>query len=461
MSPPLAALVLAAGKGTRMKSEQAKVLFPLLGRPLLFYVLDALREVQVERTVLVVGHNADQVREAVGPDTRYAEQTVQRGTGHAVLTGMPQLEGFQGQVLILYGDMPLLTGAVLQELLQAHQSSGDDLTILTAKTDGMRDFGRIVRKADDKVEAIVEARDCTPEQYDLQEVNLGAYCAKVEFLREFLPQIGTQNAQGEMYLTDLVVLAQGAGRPVGAVVTRDLEVSLGVNSRADLATAGAVLNRRLLHRMMLDGVSVLDPASTWVEPGVRVGRDTVLLPGTLLSGRTTIGAGCSIGPNTRVVDSDIADGASLQYAVLVEAKVGEGAQVGPFAYLRPGADIGAGAKVGDFVEIKNSVIEAGAKVPHLTYVGDAHVGAKANLGCGTITCNYDGKTKHRTVIGERAFIGSNTSLVAPVTVGADAVTGAGAVVTKDVPPGALVVGVPARIIQRSAEVSPCRGPESP
>lgn len=461
MSPPLAALVLAAGKGTRMKSEQAKVLFPLLGRPLLFYVLDALGEVQVERTVLVIGHNADQVREAVGPEARYAEQTVQKGTGHAVLTAMPELEGFEGQALILYGDMPLLTGAVLRELLEAHRASGDDLTILTAETDGLRDFGRIVRKAGGKVGAIVEARECTPEQYALREVNLGAYCANVDFLREFLPRIGTQNAQGEMYLTDLVVLAQEAGRPVGAVVTKDLEASLGVNSRADLATAAAVLNRRLLHRMMLDGVSVLDPASTWVEPGVQVGRDTELLPGTMLGGRTSIGAGCSIGPNTRIVDSDIADGAGIQYSVLVQAKVGEGATVGPFAYLRPGADIGAGAKVGDFVEIKNSVLEAGAKVPHLTYVGDAHVGARANLGCGTITCNYDGKTKHRTVIGERAFIGSNTSLVAPVTVGADAVTGAGAVVTKDVPPGALAVGVPARVIQRSAEVTPCRGPESP
>ncbi len=451
---PLASIVLAAGKGTRMKSERAKVLHPLLGRPMLFYVLDALKEVQVERTVLVIGHEADQVRQTCGPAHRYAEQTVQRGTGHAVLTALPELEDFEGQVLILYGDMPLLTGAVLGELCAAHQASGDELTVLTADAPELRDFGRIVRQPDGHVERIVEARDCDPAEYALKEVNLGAYCAKASLLREFLPRIGSQNAQNEIYLTDLVALASAAGRPVGAVQTADLESSLGVNSRADLAQAGLVLNRRLLHRMMLDGVTILDPASTWVEPGVRVGPDTEILPGTLLRGQTEIGAGCILGPHTQIVDSRIGDRVRIQHSVLLGACVEDEATVGPFAYLRPDSRIGRGARVGDFVEIKNSVIGAGAKVPHLSYVGDADVGSRANLGCGTITCNYDGTAKHRTVIGEGAFIGSNTSLVAPVRIGAGAATGAGSVVVRDVPPGILVAGVPARTLRRLEESGP-------
>ena len=445
---PLCSIVLAAGKGTRMKSERAKVLHPLLGRPMLFYVLDALEAVEVERTVLVIGHEADQVRATCGPSHRYAEQTVQRGTGHAVLTAMPELQDFEGQALILYGDMPLLTGAILRELVSAHRASGADLTVLTAATRELRDFGRIVRRPDGHVERIVEARDCTPEQYALEEVNLGAYCAEVSFLREFLPRIGADNAQGEIYLTDLVALGSAAGRAVGAVCTEDVESSLGVNSRADLARAGAVLNRRLVHQMMLDGVTVLDPSTTWVEPGVRVGPDTEILPGTMLSGNTTVGSGCTVGPHTRIVDSLVGNRVTVQFSVLLQARVEDGATVGPYAYLRPGAEIGEGARVGDFVEIKNSTIGAGAKVPHLSYVGDATIGSRTNVGCGTITCNYDGKAKHRTVIGEGVFLGSNTSLVAPVTVGDGAATGAGAVVTRDVPPRTLVVGVPARPLKQ-------------
>ncbi len=445
---PLAAIVLAAGKGTRMKSERAKVLHPLLGRPMLFYVLDALGEVQVERTVLVIGHEADQVRQTCGVGLRYAEQTVQRGTGHAVLMAMAELQDFQGQVLILCGDMPLVTGPVLQELLHAHRRSGDDLTVLTANSREMREFGRIVRSADGHVQRIVEARDCTPEEYALTEVNLGAYCAEVEFLRQFLPRIGTDNAQGEIYLTDLVRLGSAAGRPVGAVRTADVESSLGINSRADLAKAAGVLNRRLLHQLMLGGVTILDPASTWVEPGVQVGPDTEILPGTLLSGNTTIGSGCTVGPQTRLVDSLVGDRVTVQYSVLTQARVAEGATIGPFAYLRPGTEIGPGARVGDFVEIKNSTIGAGSKVPHLSYVGDATVGSRVNVGCGTITCNYDGRAKHRTVIGDGVFLGSNTSLVAPVTLGEGSATGAGSVVIRDVPAHTLVAGVPAQTLRR-------------
>lgn len=445
---PLAALVLAAGKGTRMKSDRAKVLHPLLGRPMVFYVLDALGEVQVERTVLVVGHEADQVRQTCGVGLRYAEQTVQRGTGHAVLMAMSELEDFQGRVLILCGDMPLVTGSVLQELLEAHRRSGDDLTVLTAESREMREFGRIVRGADGHVQRIVEARDCTPDEYALTEVNLGAYCAEVDFLRQFLPRIGTDNAQGEIYLTDLVRLGSAAGRSMGAVRTADVESSLGINSRADLAKAAGVLNRRLLHQMMLDGVTVLDPANTWVEPGVRVGPDTELLPGTMLSGTTAIGSGCTVGPNARLIDSQVGDRVTVQYSVLLQARVADGSTIGPFAYLRPGTEIGPGARVGDFVEIKNSTIGAGSKVPHLSYVGDATVGSRVNVGCGTITCNYDGRAKHRTVIGDGVFLGSNTSLVAPVTLGEGSATGAGSVVIRDVPAHTLVAGVPAHPLRR-------------
>ena len=439
----LAAIVMAAGKGTRMKSDTAKVLHPIMGRPMIQYVLDTLQAVSADPQVIVIGHAAESVRDACGDAYAYAWQKEQHGTGHAVQTALPALAGFQGDVLIVSGDMPLVTAEVWQSLVDRHRSCGSDFTILTADSASHRDFGRIVRQEDGQVARIVEAKDCSPEEYALTEVNLGAYCAKADFLREMLPLLNSNNAQGELYLTDLVGLGRQHGKRVNAVITGDIACALGVNSRADLAQAASVIKAGILREIMLSGVTVLDPVTTWIEPSVQIGRNSVILPGTMLQGSTCIGCSCQIGPNTQIIDSRLEDGCTVSHSVLWQAEAGSGAKIGPFAYLRPGTQLKNNVKVGDFVEIKNSTVADGTKIPHLTYVGDSDVGSHTNIGCGTITCNYDGQNKHRTVIGDNVFIGSNTSLVAPVSVGDGAKTGAGAVITKDVAAGSVVVGVPA------------------
>lgn len=447
-----AAIVLAAGKGTRMKSNRAKVLHPLLGRPLLDYALDALDGLNTEPKLVVVGHEAEAVRAAVGHRARFADQTEQKGTGHAVMMAAPQLEAFEGPVLITCGDMPLLKNESLARLLECYPDS--PLCFLTAEVPDPGSLGRVLRDDSGWAKAIVEARDCTPDELKVNEINTGCYCVDAKLLRELLPRLDTANDQGEYYITDIVKLAVADGHPVQAVKLHDAEEALGVNSRADLALAAEELRRRINHQHMLNGVSILDPASTWIEPGVMIGVDTTILPQTMLQGNTRIGEGCTIGPQTRIMSSSVGNGSVIQNSVLLEARTEENVNVGPFAYLRPGADLGPGSKVGDFVEIKNARIEAGSKVPHLTYVGDAFVGPRVNIGCGTITCNYDGKNKHKTVIEEGAFIGSNTSLVAPVTVGKGAKTGAGSVVNRDVEPGTVVVGVPARPLRQKSSTSP-------
>ena len=439
----LAAVVMAAGKGTRMKSDTAKVLHPIMGRPMIHYVLDTLKAVHADPQIIIIGHAASSVQEACGSAYAYALQKEQRGTGHAVQMALPKLNDFQGDVLIVSGDMPLVPVEVWQNLVTMHRSGGNDLTILTADSASHRDFGRIVRQTGGQVAKIVEAKDCTPEEYALTEVNLGAYCAKADFLREMLPLLTSDNAQGELYLTDLVGLGQQHGRRVGAMITGDITCALGVNSRADLAQAAAVIKNRILRSLMLSGVTILDPASVWIEPSVQIGVNSVILPGVMLQGETKIGSSCQIGPNTQITDSVIGDGSSVSHSVLWQAEAGQNAKIGPFAYLRPGSKLKDGVKVGDFVEIKNSTVADGTKIPHLTYVGDADVGSHTNIGCGTITCNYDGQNKHRTVIGDNVFIGSNTSLIAPVRVEDGAKTGAGSVITKDVAAGSVVVGVPA------------------
>lgn len=444
-----AAIIMAAGKGTRMKSDLPKVLHKILGQPVLFRVLNLLKTVQSTPNVVVVGHQAQMVESACREkfdDLKFAEQTVQKGTGHAVQTALSSLDGFDGRVLILSGDMPLFTEEVLHKLLNISAERDDDFTLLSAISPEFRSFGRIVRNADGGVISITEAKDCTPEELAIEEVNLGAYCAKAEFLREFLPKLSPNNAQGEYYLTDLVKLGSQAGRRIDSLVTEDITCAMGVNNRADLAKAAAALRQRRMNELMLSGVTILDPQSTWIEEEVSIAPDAEIWPGTVLCGTTAIGGGCRIGPNTQITDSTIGSGCSIVHSVLNQAVVEDNVNIGPFAYLRPNAHIASNAKVGDFVEIKNANIGTGTKVPHLTYVGDADVGSGTNIGCGTITCNYDGRNKHRTVIGDNVFIGSNSSLVAPVTVGSNAKTGAGAVIIRDVPEGSVVVGVPAKPI---------------
>ena len=442
----IAAVIMAAGKGTRMKSDLAKVLHPVLGRPMLFKVLESLKEVDCQLNVLVIGHQGDKVKEACADFTNltFAEQPVQLGTGHALQCALPRLDNFNGRVLILSGDMPLISKDVLHALIDSSINNDEAMTLLSANSPEHKDFGRIIRTPNGEVDRIVEAKDCTTEEYQVTEVNLGAYCAKADFLRQYLPLLQPSNAQKELYLTDLIKLGREAKKKIGAVVTEDIDCALGVNSRFDLAKATQVLKERKLRELMLSGVSVLDPQSTWIEEQVEIAPNTEIWPGTILTGKTIIGSGCVIGPHTQIKDSVIGEGSYIVHSVLDTAKVEDNVKIGPFAYLRPQAHISSGAKVGDFVEIKNSNIGEGTKVPHLTYIGDTDIGKRTNIGCGTITCNYDGKLKHRTTIGDDVFIGSNSSLVAPVTVGSGAKTGAGAVVTHNIPEGSVVIGVPAR-----------------
>ena len=436
-----AAVVLAAGKGTRFRSERAKVLHEVAGRTLLRWVLEALRPLGLARTVVVVGHQGDDVAAeaaAAGlPGLVTVRQPEQRGTGHAVRCAVEAgaLDDVD-TVLVVPGDVPLLRSDDLRDVLAAHERSGDEVTLLTARLADPSGYGRVLRDAHQRVIGVVEHRDASDAQRRIDEICTSVYAFRRESLAAELGSLRTDNDQGEEYLTD--VIAPLAERGAGAVVG-DAESVAGVNDRVQLAAAGAVLRRRILERLMLDGVTVVDPAATYVGADVSVGVDTVLLPATHLEGRTRVGRGAVVGPSSRLVDAVVADGATVQASVVIEAEVGPDAVVGPFSYLRPGTRLGPRAKAGTFVEMKNTTVGAGSKVPHLSYMGDATIGEGANIGAGTITCNYDGRAKHPTVIGDGAFIGSDTMLIAPVVIGARAVTGAGSAITKDVPDDALAV----------------------
>ncbi|MBM3462102.1 MAG: UDP-N-acetylglucosamine diphosphorylase/glucosamine-1-phosphate N-acetyltransferase [Armatimonadetes bacterium] len=446
----VAAVIMAAGKGTRMKSITPKVLHPIMGKPMLAYVLDALDGMQVGDRILLVGHGSEAVAAAVGERARTVVQEPQNGTGHALQVAYPHLAEGARAVLVVSGDQPLITEEMLRRLVERHQTSGAAVTMLTALMPGETDLGRVIRGADGTVARIVEAREASVEERAVREVNLGTYCFDRGYLQEYLPRIGQRrNVQNELYITDLIWMAVEAGRAVQAVDSGDPDASIGVNSRKELAEVTRVLRERVNEKWMVEGVTLVDPASTFIHPDVVIGRDTVILPFTTLEGKTRLGDGCTIGPSARIVDSRLGDRVTVQNSVLLEVLAADDCSIGPFAYLRPGTDLGRKVKVGDFVEIKKSRLDDGAKVPHLSYVGDAHIGQRVNIGAGTITCNYDGKNKHHTEIEDDVHIGSNTNLVAPVRVGKGARTGAGAVVTRDVPAGATVVGVPARALRES------------
>ena len=435
-----AAVVLAAGKGTRFKSDRPKVLHEAAGRSMLRWVLEALRPLALDRVVVVVGHSgpdvAAEAEAADLPGLTIVEQTEQNGTGHAVrmVAEAGALDGMD-HVVVLPGDAPLLTAEVLRDLLQRHTTADVAATLLTAEIDDPTGYGRVLREGG-QITGIVEQRDASEEQRAITEVNTSIYAFAVQPLIAALDGLSTDNAQGEEYLTDVVgpLSSQGLeGRSAPA------EVAAGANDRSQLATLASVLRRRILNDHMVAGVTIIDPAATYVGADVAIEADAVLLPGTHLEGASSIGAGAVIGPNSRLVDTQVEAGASVAYSVALEASIGAGATVGPFSYLRPGTRLERSSKVGAFVEMKNSTVGEGSKVPHLSYVGDTTIGRNANVGAATVTVNYDGFRKHRTVIGDGARIGSDTMLVAPVTIGAEAYTGAGSVITKDVPDGALAV----------------------
>jgi len=440
----LAAVILAAGQGTRMRSNHPKVLHEVLGRPMVLWSLGAAHGAGAERIALVIGVGADQVRDVVGDAALYTLQEEQLGTGHATLQARDLVQGTSRAVLVLYADMPTLRAATLQALVDLRRSSDAAVAMLTVHSEDSMGFGRIVRDEAGEPVAIVEEAVASPEVLALTELNCGIYCFDAAFLWEYLPQVTITQPKGEYYLTDMVELAVNAGRRVVAYTIDDVSQVQGINTRAHLARAAAILRGRVNERLMNSGVTLIDPATTYAEPTVLVGRDTVIHPNTDLRGETVIGEGCEIGPNAVIRDSAIGDDCRVFASVVEEARMEHGSEIGPFGHLRKGAHLGEGVHMGNFGEVKNAHLAKGVKMGHFSYIGDAEVGPNVNIGAGTVTCNYDGARKHHTDIGEGAFVGSGTMLVAPVSLGRNARTGAGSVVTRDVPDDTLAYGVPAR-----------------
>ncbi|MER5226610.1 bifunctional UDP-N-acetylglucosamine diphosphorylase/glucosamine-1-phosphate N-acetyltransferase GlmU [Streptomyces flaveus] len=450
---PAAVVVLAAGEGTRMKSATPKVLHDICGRSLVGHVLAAARELEPENLVVVVGHAREKVTAhlaEVDLSVRTAVQAEQNGTGHAVRMGLEELGGaVDGTVVVVCGDTPLLSGETLQELAATHTADGNAVTVLTAEVPDATGYGRIVRDGvSGAVTAIVEHKDASDSQRAIREINSGVFAFDGRLLADALGKVRTDNSQGEEYLTDVLGILREAGHRVGASVAGDHREIAGINNRVQLAQARRILNDRLLERAMLAGVSVVDPASTWVDVTVTFEQDAIVHPGTQLHGATHLGEGAEVGPNCRLKDTTVGAGARVDNTVADGAEVGPEASVGPFAYLRPGTRLGLKSKVGTYVETKNASIGEGTKVPHLSYVGDATIGEYSNIGAASVFVNYDGEAKHHTIVGSHCKTGSDNMFVAPVTVGDGAYTAAGSVITKDVPPGSLAV---ARGQQRNIE----------
>ena len=440
----LAVVVLAAGRGARMRSALPKVLHPLAGKPMVQYSVEMAAELAPEKPLLVVGNGAGQVRRTVGDQASYVEQREQLGTGHALLQARPLLEGRSETVAVWYADMPCLSTDTLRRLLELQAEGKGPIAMLTAEADDPRGFGRILRDEAGQVIGIVEEAVATDAQKKIKELNCGVYCFDGHWLWPRLAQLPL-SPKGEYYLTDLVAMAVAEGQAVEALKISDVTEVLGINDRSHLAQAEAVMRQRINQKWMLEGVTLLAPALTFIDATVEIGQDTVIYPNTYLEGATAIGRQCRLGPNTIVRDSTIGHGCTLEASVVEGAVLENGADVGPFSHLRKGAHLAQGAHVGNFGEVKNSYLGPGSKMGHFSYLGDATVGQDVNIGAGTITCNYDGQRKHRTIIEDGAFIGSDTMLVAPVRVGAGAKIGAGSVVTHDIPPGSVAYGVPARV----------------
>lgn len=444
----LAVVVLAAGLGTRMKSRKPKVLHEICGKPMIVWVNEAIQAVKPDRTLVVLGDGVEEVHQVLPQSTEAVRQERQLGTGDAVRAVTETLKGFEGDILVMCGDTPLVTGEALASLLETHGSKAPACTLMTVKLDDPSHYGRICRDADGRVTHIVEHRDASDEEKKICDVNAGVYVFEAPALWEALAEIGTDNSQGEVYLTDAIGIMADHGQVVLAHTVEDPSVVLGVNSRLDLARAADIMRHRILEHHMLAGVTITDPAATYVDAGVRIGRDTLLEPMTVLRGESEIGEDCVIGPSTTMVDSSVDDGSTVVSSHVTGAAIAAGCSVGPYAFLRPGARLDAGAKAGTFVEIKNSRVGEGAKVPHLSYIGDAEIGAGSNIAAGNITANYDGVDKHRTMIGKDVYTGADTVFVAPVDVGDGAMTAAGSVITEDVPKEGLGI---ARSKQRNIE----------
>lgn len=439
-SPQLSVVILAAGKGTRMKSALPKVLHPLCGQPLIHYPVQLATGLGSATTVLVVGHGAGQVEAALdGAAVCFALQAEQLGTGHALLCARAALAGVTGTILLLCGDVPLLQAATLDRLLAHHRDAQASVTVLTAQLANPHGYGRIVRDGDEVV-AIVEEKDATPELRQIREINTGIYCFEAPFVFEALQSVGRDNAQGEYYLTDVLAIARAAGRKVCAVMAPTAEETMGINDRVQLAEATAIMRRRINEAHMRAGVTLLDPATTYIDPGVVIAPDTVLHPNVHLRGKTAIASGSEIETGVMISDCTLAENVHVKAGSILEgSRVGAASNIGPMAHLRAGTVLAGGNKIGNFVETKKARLGMKSQASHLTYIGDAEVGERVNFGCGTITCNYDGVNKFQTTIGDDVFIGSDVQFIAPITVGSGALIGAGSTITRDVPADALAI----------------------
>ena len=434
-----AVIIMAAGKGKRMKSNLPKALHNLAGKPILNYVLDTVDQLEAKRKILIVGYKSDQIRELIGDKIEYVEQKEQLGTAHAVLQTKKLLSDFKGDVLILSGDVPFLTVKILKNLLKYHQANNFCCTLLSTILKNPKGYGRIIRDKKGEIKGIIEEVDLSADKKKITEVNSGIYCVNKDKLFQALEKITPDNKQGEYYLTDSVEILLKEGLTVGNIIVKDYSEILGINSRLDLTDASQKVYQKTLQDLMLQGVTIVDPNSTFIERGVKIGQDTIIYPFTIIEKDTKIESGCLIGPYSHLIDADIGKGVRVWASIIESSTVKEEANIGPYAHLRPETVVEKGAKIGNFVEVKKSTIGEDSKASHLTYLGDAIIGKKVNIGAGTITCNYDGEKKYKTIIEDGVFIGSNNTLVAPVKLGKDSYTGAGSTITEDVPPGNLAI----------------------
>ncbi|MGE6379387.1 bifunctional UDP-N-acetylglucosamine diphosphorylase/glucosamine-1-phosphate N-acetyltransferase GlmU [Peribacillus muralis] len=433
------AIILAAGQGTRMKSKLYKVLHPVCGKPMVQHVIDHVNQLQIEDIVTVIGHGAEKVQEQLGGSCKYALQDQQLGTAHAVMQAEDVLSGKSGTTLVICGDTPLIKAETMEELIALHEQSQAKATILTAYADNPTGYGRVLRGEGGLVEKIVEHKDASDDERYVKEINTGTYCFDNQALFSALKKVSNENVQGEYYLPDVIEILKQEGETVTAFQSSDFEETLGVNDRVALSQAEQILRKRINESHMRNGVTIIDPLTTFIEADVQIGQDTVINPGSYIKGNSVIGQDCLIGPNTEICDCEIGDGTEIFQSVAHESRIGSAVKIGPFAHVRPQTEIHDSVKIGNFVEIKKAVFGNGSKASHLSYIGDAEVGENVNIGCGSITVNYDGKNKHLTKIEDNVFIGCNSNLVAPVTIGEGAYVAAGSTITQDVPQEALSV----------------------
>ena len=441
----LYSIILAAGEGKRMKSNIAKPLQQAAGKALVEWVLDTAEETGSDENIVVIGHKAEDVKAYLGDRAKYAYQYEQLGTGHAVMQGIESIKDVDGTVMVLYGDSPLIEAETLKRVREDHSKKMRAATVITAIADEPYGYGRIVRE-NGEIVRIVEQKDASEDEQKITEVNSGMYFFDIQKLKESLSKITNDNSQGEYYITDVIEIMLSEGEKVGAYVT-DLEQTMGVNDKLQLSQVGKILNRRKVEALMLAGVTIIDPDKVQVTTNVKVGRDTVLYPGTVLEGDSVIGENCVIGSNTSLNNCKVGNNTKILETVGIDSEIGSDTNVGPFVYLRPGTKVGSEVKIGDFVEVKNSTIDDGTKVAHLTYIGDADVGKRVNFGCGTVVVNYDGVNKHRTIIEDDCFIGCNTNLVSPVVVRHGAYTAAGSTITDEVPPESLAIARSKQVVK--------------